>query len=63
MLNKLVAVELGDFDVITVSETWPDQSITNSNITIPGTRSLSVLTETDMGGGALQSISNKMFHL
>ena len=37
IVHKLdfIAVELGDFD-ITVSETWLDQSISSSTITIPG---------------------------
>ena len=53
MLNKLdlIAVELGDFDVITVSETWLDQSITNSSITISGYQEPIRLDRNRHGGG------------
>ena len=53
MINKLdlIAFELGDFDVITVSETLLDQSIANSNITIPEYQEPIRLNRNRHGGG------------
>ena len=53
MLNKLdlIAVELGCYDIITVSETWLDKSIPNSLITIPGYQEPIRLDRNRQGGG------------
>ena len=53
LLNKvdLIAVELGKYDVITVSETWLDRTIDNSEIHIPNYQEPIRLDRDRHGGG------------
>ena len=53
LLNKidLIAVELGSFDIVTVSETWLDPSIENRDITIPNFQLPIRLDRNRIGGG------------
>ena len=53
MYNKLdsIAVELSTFDIITLSETWLDQSIDSSSIMIPNYQEPIRLDRNRQGGG------------
>ena len=53
LLNKidLIAVELGAYDIVTVSETWLDPSIENRDITIPNFQMPIRLDRNRRGGG------------
>ena len=53
LLNKidLIAVELGKFDIISISETWLDQTIDNSEILIPNYQEPIRLDRNRHGGG------------
>ena len=56
----LIAVELGDFDIITVSETWLDQSISSSTITIPGYQEPIRHDRNRHGGGVAMYFKNSV---
>jgi hypothetical protein len=48
---ELVAVELGQFDILTVSETWLDQSISTPDIKLPNYQDPIRLDRNRQGGG------------
>ena len=62
ILNKLelIAVELGDFDIITVSETWLGQSISSTEIMLPGYQEPIRLDRNRQGGGVAIYFKNSV---
>ena len=60
MLNKMdmIAVELGNFDVITISETWLDPSISDLDTTIPTYQTPIRLDRNRHGGGVAVYFKN-----
>ena len=56
----LIAVELADFDIIAVSETWLDQSISSYSITMPGYQEPIRHNRNRHGGGVAMYFKNSV---
>ena len=61
--NKLdfLAVELGKYDILTVSETWLDQNIESNSLSIP-TYQTPIRLDRDGMGGVLQFMPKTTSH-
>ena len=65
MYNKLdlIAVELSKFDIITVSDTWLDQSISDIDLALPSYQLPIRLDRNRHGGGVAIYVKKNAYHL